>query len=63
MKLLRNMFIVLIALYALELTTLHMWTHPAFMMPLAGTISVVYRYIKPTKIERRYPKWAKTNAY
>jgi len=54
MKLIRNILITFLALYVLELTTLRMWSHPAFILLLAGVISLIYRQLFSKPIPRRY---------
>jgi hypothetical protein len=54
MKYIKRIIIVAIILFAVEVTTLHMWTHPAFIMILAGVISVIWNKLFSKPIQRRY---------
>jgi len=55
MKLVKGIFITLAVLFLFGLGTMHMWTHPAFILLLVGCISLTYRKVFNNKpITRRY---------
>lgn len=61
MKLIKTTLFIMAIFYLISVSTLHVWTHPFFVLIISGIIGIGYRLIHPTKIARRYPKWAKTN--
>jgi hypothetical protein len=60
MKLFKSTLFIMAILYLISASTLHVWTHPFFMFIISGIIGIGYRMIHPTKIVKRYPKWAKS---
>jgi len=54
MKTLKYIAIAGAFFFLLGASTMHMWTHPAFLLVLIGCISLIYRKLFAVKPTRRY---------
>jgi lipoprotein signal peptidase len=56
MKLIKSIAIAFFLIYVLELTTLHIWSHPFFVLLLAGIVGGLYDklFTKPVKRRERH---------
>jgi hypothetical protein len=54
MRLFKNIAIVVCVFFLLGLGSMHMWSHPAFLMLIVGFISLGYRKLNRCTIKRRY---------